>query len=230
MSGRSLINPVGGYGYGYSSPVGTLANYTGGNNPDSLSFIVGQLSTVLNTSINYTKLSKYVDSLHVLLDAYQRGHFQEVATLLTRPVYEIILTDLEKLKLSASKYPEYETIRQSYLSMITGLFQSVQQYADLTNLQAQYASCQEDCAILNDADLLRERLNQLLGQRQVFGQIRATQTVIAELKPQYRLYIEVFGHPQNFFFDPEKLSYILQMMQTQSYLETGFIPEPTTYL
>lgn len=197
--GRTLINPV-----------GTLNS----NSFSSKNFIKALNHTFRETLKDdnilllamYARLSKYIDTIKLMFTEYTNGNFAVVANILTLSVYQEISLELNKLKMDECLYPDYESLRKNYTFVLSGLYQSILQYATLIDVKLQLERCKERSAILNDPVKLKEYINQL--KQKIFPD-STIQVIKATVKPEYLEYIKRYGYPQGNVFDPDKLARII---------------------
>jgi hypothetical protein len=159
----------------------------------------------------YTKLSIVVQTINTLMTEYSKGNFYAVANILTQDNYNIYSIRLSNLEVNPIKYPEYETLRKSSTSALTGLYQSIIQYSNYLNLEEQLRVSQERESILYNPTLLSEFISKMQQNRQLFPD-STVNAPMATLKPEYAAYINLYGFPQGGAFDPDRLAYILQNM------------------
>jgi hypothetical protein len=170
---------------------------------------------VTNTSQDQTQVDKYVNlakvvnTVNVLMTEYAKGHFYEVANILTPGTYNNLSIKFANLAADPIKYPEYETIRKSSTSALAGLYQSILQYSNYVNIEAQLALAQELVNILNDPVLLNQYILKLRQKRQLFPDSKV-QVTAATLKPEYAEYVRLYGFPAGAIFETDKLAGILQ--------------------
>ena len=174
------------------------------NNSPFLS--VGQTSS-LSTEL-YHQLSLAIETLNNLLLNFALGNFEYVAANLTMKTYNTLSILMNSLQQNANLYPDYENIRSSINYSLEGLLQSVTQYITLNNTQVQLVDSQKKASILTDMVKLQEYLNSLKGARTLFPSTSVT-TLAAKIKPEYAMYIKLYGYPANGVFDIDKLAIII---------------------
>ena len=136
------------------------------------------------------------------------GNFEYVAANLTMKTYNTLSILMNSLQQNANLYPDYENIRSSINYSLEGLLQSVTQYITLNNTQVQLVDSQKKASILTDMVKLQEYLNSLKGARTLFPSTSVT-TLAAKIKPEYAMYIKLYGYPANGVFDIDKLAIII---------------------
>ena len=157
----------------------------------------------------YKKLSTVVQNINTLMTEYSKGNFYAVANILTLNAYNNYSISLANLAADNVKYPEYETIRRSSTSALTGLYQSIIQYSNYVNLEEQLRIAQQNENILYNPTLLNEFISKMRQNRQLFPD-STVQAPMATLKSEYAAYIAKYGFPEGGVFDPDKLAFVLQ--------------------
>ena len=153
----------------------------------------------------YAKLATYAKTVQSLLDQYAAGNFVLVANMLTLPVYNQMSIELYNLAQNPAKYPDYETLRTSITSSLSGLYQSILQHQSLVDLESQLTSAEKCCDILNDPTKLQEYINNLKRTRSILPSTVVTMPAVT-LKPQYADYIRLYGFPEGGVFNMDKLA------------------------
>ncbi len=163
-----------------------------------------------STSISmFAKLSVYVESIGIIFEEYKLGHFYQVANILTQNVYNKYAVQLSNLSADPNKYREYESLRRSCVNSLHGMYQGIQQYARIIDLQNSLELSKENEAILYDPVRLSAYIAELNRPKFAFPDSNVT-TIAATLKPEYAEYIALYGYPEGGVFDMDKLSTILK--------------------
>ena len=163
-----------------------------------------------STSISmFAKLSVYVETIGIIFEEYKLGHFYEVANILTQNVYNKYAVQLSNLSADPNKYREYESLRRSCVTSLHGMYQGIQQYARIIDLQNSLELSKENEAILYDPVRLSAYIAELNRPKFAFPDSNVT-TIAATLKPEYAEYIALYGYPEGGVFDMDKLSTILK--------------------
>jgi len=138
---------------------------------------------------------------------YSEGNFIELKTELTNEKYASLSISLGRLR---SANAEYEMIRASTLSFLTGIKRANIQNTQLEDCINSYMIVKDRADILDDMDRLKQFISDLntKANPNVFGDHSVTASVSALISPEYLLYIEEFGFPQDGVFDSEKLANI----------------------
>jgi hypothetical protein len=159
----------------------------------------------------YKDLSAYVESIRIIFEEYKLGRFNVVATILTQNVYNRYAVQLSNLSADPNKYREYETLRISCVNALHGMYQGVQQYERIIDLQNALELSQENEAILFDPVRLNAYIADLNRPKFAFPDSNVT-TIAATLKPEYAEYIALYGYPEGGVFDMDKLAAILKQL------------------
>jgi hypothetical protein len=159
----------------------------------------------------YTALSAYVESIRIIFEEYKLGRFNAVATILTQNVYNTYAVRLSNLSADPNKYREYETLRISCVNALHGMYQGVQQYERILDLQNELELSKENEAILFDPVRLNAYIADLNRPKFAFPDSNVT-TIAATLKPEYAEYIRLYGYPEGGVFDMDKLAAILKQL------------------
>ena len=89
------------------------------------------------------------------------------------------------------------------------MYQGIQQYARIIDLQNSLELSKENEAILYDPVRLSAYIAELNRPKFAFPDSNVT-TIAATLKPEYAEYIALYGYPEGGVFDMDKLSTILK--------------------
>ena len=176
----------------------------------NINLTFGNGDTVNLALINmYKKLAAVVNTINALMLEYSKGHFYTVANILTQSMYNKLSITLANLTVSASKYPEYETLRTASSFGLGGLYKSIMQYSEYVDIKAQLAIAKDHESILYDSVKLQEYIKQFNQRRVLFPDSKVKATKAATLKPEYAEYIKRYGFPEGAVFEPDKLAPIL---------------------
>jgi len=152
----------------------------------------------------YNTLAAATTVINNLLVQFSLGNFEYIAKTLTKSYYNTLSILIVNLRQKVNVNPGYEKFRLLINNALSGLLQCTTQYIVVLNAQAELASTQEDSNILHDMTLLQAYLTKLQEEKSVVPATAITATK-AELKPQYALYVKLYGFPTNGIFDPQKL-------------------------
>jgi hypothetical protein len=153
----------------------------------------------------YTKLSKIINAINILLVEFSLGHFELVTSVLNQDLYNNLALQLSAIKQNSKVYPDFENIRISTTHALAGLTQGIQQYILLKNTQSDLTTFKTKASILDDKTKLQDYINSLLGSRSILPDSKVT-IITAEIKPEYVEYIQLYGFPEGAIFEMDKLS------------------------
>jgi hypothetical protein len=190
---RSLVNPL------KNSSIRKVANPVYSDENDMFPNL-----SMLNM---YAKLSRYIESIKILLYEYSLGNISVVADILTLETYQQISIELNKLSLKGKKYSYYEQLRKNYTYSIAGLYQSIIQYSEREACKNTIEQLREKLSILDDPQKLRDYILKFKSSN-YFPDTSLT-IIKAEIKPEYLEYIKLYGYPESNVFDPDKLARII---------------------
>jgi hypothetical protein len=159
----------------------------------------------------YSKLASVTRTINTLMKEYSQGNFYEVANTLTTPVYNRISLLLGSLAADEGKYPDYEIIRQVSTEALGGMYQAVLQYSSLVDTKNKLMIVEEHDSILYDPVKLQDWINGLKQRRSLFPESKV-QVRAATLKPEYALYVQIYGFPPGAVFEPDRMSAVLNML------------------
>lgn len=159
----------------------------------------------------YKKLAAVVQTINTLMLEFSKGHFYEVANILTEKIYHKLAIKLFDLAAASNKYPDYETIRSSSTSSLGGLYQSIMQYGELVDVKNKLEICEEHESILYDPIKLKEYINRLNQNKRLFPDSNV-KVAKATLKPEYAEYVKQFGFPEGAVFEPDKLAQCIRRL------------------
>jgi hypothetical protein len=94
-----------------------------------------------------------------------------------------------------------------YMNIWKTIYFSYNTKNTLNSLKVTSEQWRQDSIILRDMTLLKEYIAEI-NNRPITPQV-AVKSNLATLKPQYRIYHSLYGMPENFMYDPEKMSAIL---------------------
>jgi hypothetical protein len=159
----------------------------------------------------YARLAGIIEMINTLMKEYSKGNFYTVSNILTQELYNKMSLKLSDLAVPSNKYPEFEIVRGSCTSSLSGLYQSVIQYSEFVDIQTQLEICKEHESILHDRVKLQEWINKLNQNKRIFpdSKVQATK---ATIKPEYAEYIKHFGFPEGAVFEPDKLAFVLRLL------------------
>lgn len=165
----------------------------------------------LNILNVYHRLSKYIESIKMLLYEYSLGNISLVSSILTLETYGQISVELNKLSLKDKKYAEYEKLRKNYTYAIAGLYQSTIQHTEYASCKFTVEELMEKLKILDDPEKLRDYILRFKSKN--YFPDTSVQIIKAKINPEYLEYIKLYGYPEGNVFDPDKLAEIILSLQ-----------------
>ena len=126
-------------------------------------FIKGD-GTICSNDKVMLKLANFSVKLYELMTYFTKNDMQYLIEHFTYDEYMKLGGELYKLKLNPMVYPEYEQIRSVLKLTIELLYSYVIQYKKTEGLSSLRQKVDEQDRILNDIELLRDRINQLKKQ------------------------------------------------------------------
>jgi len=152
--------------------------------------------------------------LEGLLTKYAVGDFDGIKDELTQRKVQELSRNIRNERLTDN--PLHELYRVTFRNIIQGLQQTVFQYIDYLATIVDLEKCSEKSKILDDPEKLQEYINNLIQQQnRSFSVFKETKhnVISATLKPEYKIYIDLYGVPENLVFDPDKLEDIKNSLQ-----------------
>lgn len=192
---------MGGLGTG-SVGVSTTGNATG----DTAT--LNQLNLVLDI---------FTRNLQSILDDFKVGAFNEISTNAALNVMEKASILIGKqIRNRSQAYQKARTLGRIFQELVSGWKQTGALNDRLTSALLNEDILQnridETSEILNDRELLTDYLHQKSKQYAIFPTLQVS-SIAAALKPEYILYIQIWGYPPNGVWDTEKLSNIILDIQ-----------------
>ena len=157
----------------------------------------------------YKALSDFAVTLDTLLNDFSEGKFQEVALILTREKYNSLSVQLSKLQRPQNQ--TYENLRILIQASLQGLYQAIQQYANLINTQSLLINQTNRANILNSIESIKEYIKSLKKRIQIFPDEEIT-TISVKISPEYAEYIKLYGYPPGGVFDMQLLADIINRL------------------
>jgi len=156
----------------------------------------------------YIKLSEFTKKLNKLFDYFSTGDFSSITDILKREKYNELALELFNL---SKTNPVYEQIRKTIAKALEGLYQGVLQHILLINTETKLIIANEKASILDDMCKLREYLEHMKETLCILPD-REVSIVKASVKPEYLVYINMYGYPTGGVFEVDKLAEILKNM------------------
>lgn len=166
---------------------------------------------ICGTSIS-SVLMTYLKEINTLLNDFGSGR----NISMTRNEMEHIVLQLTKATTSSSTE---KLIKSNLLNVIYGLQTSLINYVENKELKSQLEEKSADSEILRDKDKLKEYIENMKTSSINYLFNFGTGTSIGlKLKPQYEIYIQRFGIPENGIFNPVYLGEILSDLEREKCL------------
>ncbi len=194
--------------------------------------------TLLREFNRFKELYDFVlTSLNSYLNYFRDASFNDLTTLFTNDVFTSLASNIVTkfgTELDYSNILSYEAVYDSGLfthyqensyKILDGLNRAIQLYIENQNQKAKILTCKEKEKILKDPKLLQEYIDtHFKNTMTLFKDISYNLTVLPSLKPQYEVYFERHGFPQEGVFDSEKLAIIIKEL-----LDNGTLTEDDVF-
>ena len=193
---------------------GNSKSLDGKNNVVTNKMLINKSDGTGGCSSKYIKLySDIGDTFAELLELYSTGNYSDVAQQLTFKEFESLAFKIYSHKTLSKQCKYFEKYRVLFTYILSGIQQSVYQYINLTETLAELEQCKELAAILDDNEKLKEYLESKKKNFSIFPNQSIT-IIKALLPPEYEIYIELYGLPNNGLFEPDKLAAIALELNT----------------
>jgi hypothetical protein len=167
---------------------------------NSETLIANEDNLILNNKFKTT-----LNQVTRISNLYSKGEYEELNATLTTTLYSQLSLNLVKLK---NKFnDDYERIRRNAKFALQGAYRALVQYNSLQQTLSHNEILAERASILDDNTKLAAYIDSLNNTRRtsIFGDHIVTTTVNATIDPEYLLYIQTFGFPEDGIFDADKL-------------------------
>jgi len=156
-------------------------------------------------------LTLTIIQLNEIMKLYTTGTMDLFIETLTPDYYSLLSIRIYALTKNKAKFPNFEAIREVFANLIITLQEAVTQNTILNIVKTERDVYKEGFDILYDPERLQEYLNSLNTQFiSMFGDVEDVQlSVLADINPEYKEYISLYGFPENAVFDPVKLNEII---------------------
>ena len=137
---------------------------------------------------------------------YASGAFNLIKTQLNQTLYNNY-----SLGLYTARKPlnaTYEKVRKFINTNLEGLLQSINLYNTNTSVTAEKDAYKIIADKFNDPNQLLAQLNMLRSSMSLFPEQHIT-VIPVQIKPEYLIYIQTYGYPENGIWDPDLLGAIL---------------------
>lgn len=165
---------------------------------------------------------QYIDEM---LQNFSQSEFQELNENLTMDKYSWlsnkIINDAQIKNVSETftyNTKLFNLYKTTIHNVLEGLLQSKTQYKILNSTKLELEKQKEKASILDDMEKLREYLEGIQKEMNLMD-MNIKLDVIANIKPQYKRYINLYGMPENFVFDSEKLAVIVKDLIEEGVME-----------
>jgi hypothetical protein len=177
-----------------ASSGGGITTNTGGSGGGGCPEIEALMSSTLVTDIS--EISKN----------YASGAFNLIKSQLNQTLYNNYSLGLYNARkpLNAT----YEKVRKFINTNLEGLLQSINLYNTNTSVTSERDAYKIIADKFNDPNELLAQLNMLRGSISLFPDQHIT-VIPVQIKPEYLIYIQTFGYPENGIWDPDLLGAIL---------------------
>jgi len=191
-----LISALGGGGAGTGTG-GTGGGGTGG---------IGGGSGDGCAEIEALMTSSVVSDISEISKNYASGAFNLIKSQLNQTLYNNY-----SLGLYTARKPlnaTYEKVRKFINTNLEGLLQSINLHNINTSVTAEKDAYKIIADKFNDPNELLAQLNMLRGSMSLFPEQHIT-VIPVQIKPEYLIYIQTYGYPENGIWDPDLLGAIL---------------------
>lgn len=137
---------------------------------------------------------------------YASGAFDLIKSQLNQTLYNNYSLGLYNARkpLNAT----YEKVRKFINTNLEGLLQSINLFNTNTSVTAQRDAYKIIADKFNDPNELLAQLNMLRGSVSLFPEQHIT-VIPVQIKPEYLIYIQTYGYPENGIWDPDLLGAII---------------------
>ena len=150
--------------------------------------------------------SSVVTDISEISKNYASGAFDLIKTQLNQTLYNNY-----SLGLYTARKPlnaTYEKVRKFINTNLEGLLQSINLQNTNTSVTAERDVYKIIADKFNDPNELLAQLNMLRGSMSLFPEQHIT-VIPVQIKPEYLIYIQTYGYPENGIWDPDLLGAIL---------------------
>lgn len=150
--------------------------------------------------------SSVVTDISEISKNYASGAFDLIKTQLNQTLYNNY-----SLGLYTARKPlnaTYEKVRKFINTNLEGLLQSINLHNTNTSVSAERDAYKIIADKFNDPNELLAQLNMLRGSVSLFPEQHIT-VIPVQIKPEYLIYIQTYGYPENGIWDPDLLGAII---------------------
>jgi hypothetical protein len=150
--------------------------------------------------------SSVVTDISEISKNYASGAFNLIKSQLNQTLYNNY-----SLGLYTARKPlnaTYEKVRKFINTNLEGLLQSINLHNTNTSVSAERDAYKIIADKFNDPNELLAQLNMLRGSMSLFPEQHIT-VIPVQIKPEYLIYIQTYGYPENGIWDPDLLGAII---------------------
>jgi hypothetical protein len=137
---------------------------------------------------------------------YAAGAFEVIKSQLNQTLYNNYSLGLYNARRPLNS--TYEKVRAFINRNLEGLLQSINLYNTNTSVTAEKDAYKIIADKFNDPNQLLAQLNMLRGSISLFPEQHIT-VIPVQIKPEYLIYIQTYGYPENGIWDPDLLGAII---------------------
>ena len=137
---------------------------------------------------------------------YAAGAFETIKSQLNQTLYNNYSLGLYNARKPLNS--TYEKVRAFINRNLEGLLQSINLYNTNTSVTAEKDAYKIIADKFNDPNELLAQLNMLRGSISLFPDQHIT-VIPVQIKPEYLIYIQTYGYPENGIWDPDLLGAII---------------------
>ena len=188
----------------------TLISYNIYNNTSSSTTDTESGCHVFTILANHYAVQKITE----LYQQYTLKNFTFVSNFLTQDKYKELAIQLTELKINTTHvfYDSYENLRLNIIRSFEALLQGIYQNTQLSQYEEQNEKLREENKILHDSDLLKDYIDTLNSRMNNTLPAVEITAPLATIKPEYLEYINLYGLPEGFIFDADKLAEIVKRL------------------
>ena len=137
---------------------------------------------------------------------YAAGAFETIKSQLNQTLYNNYSLGLYNARKPLNT--TYEKVRAFINRNLEGLLQSINLYNTNTSVTAEKDAYKIIADKFNDPNQLLAQLNMLRGSISLFPEQHIT-VIPVQIKPEYLIYIQTYGYPENGIWDPDLMGAII---------------------
>jgi len=201
--GSNMLSLTSSVNSGTTSAIGGGGAGTGGGGGGSG---IGGGITDCCAEIEALMTSSVVTDISEISKNYASGAFNLIKTQLNQTLYNNY-----SLGLYTARKPlnaTYEKVRKFINTNLEGLLQSINLHNTNTSVTAERDTYKIIADKFNDPNELLAQLNMLRGSLSLFPEQHIT-VIPVQIKPEYLIYIQTYGYPENGIWDPDLLGAII---------------------